>query len=178
MNQNLIKCFLSPSKGSTFKVYYDSLGRAVSKFVPADDLIVPYSANIRRCRAVIHVVKFLKTIKNNKCRIYRDKIREPPVTENQLQDKKLELEGISKDGQEDQYTLYEVHTNLDLEGYEDMGGDGEPTGIKLPYVVTVAQAGKKFYLLEETTTQDPKRKRQTTSCSLNFYLEQDSMVSV
>ena len=51
---------------------------------------------------------------------YRDiELGTPPVTQNQLQDKKLELEGIQKDGQEDQYTLYEIHTNLDLEGYED-----------------------------------------------------------
>ena len=47
--------------------------------------------------------------------------------------------------------MYEIHVNLDLDGYEDMGQDGEPTGIKLPYVVTVAQANKKFYLLEEIT---------------------------
>ena len=60
MNQSLIKCFLSPSCGSTFKkVYYDDLlGRAVSKFVPADDLIVPYSANsLEDAEAVIHVIK-------------------------------------------------------------------------------------------------------------------------
>ena len=60
---------------------------------------------------------------------YRDiELGNPPVTENQLQDKKLELEGISKDGQEDQYVLYEIHTNLDLDGYEDMDANGNPTG--------------------------------------------------
>ena len=158
--------FYLPLSGSTFKkVYYDSLlGRAVSKFVPADDLIVPYSANsLEDAEAVIHVIK----ISENELRkqqvsgFYRDiELGTPPVTENQLQDKKLELEGISKDGQEDQYTLYEVHTNLDLEGYEDMGGDGEPTGIKLPYVVTVAEAGQKILSIRRNyNPQDPLKKK-------------------
>ena len=164
--------FYLPLSGSTFKkVYYDSLlGRAVSKFVPADDLIVPYSANsLEDAESVIHVVK----ISENELRkqqlngFYRDiELGAPPVTENQLQDKKLELEGISKDGQEDQYTLYEVHTNLDLEGYEDMGGDGEPTGIKLPYVVTVAQAGNKVLSIRRNfNPQDPLKKK------INYFVQ-------
>ena len=167
--------FYLPLSGSTFKkVYYDSLlGRAVSKFVPADDLIVPYSANsLEDAEAVIHVIK----ISENELRkqqvsgFYRDiELGKPPVTENQLQDKKLELEGISKDGQEDQYTLYEVHTNLDLEGYEDMGGDGEPTGIKLPYVVTVAQAGNKVLSIRRNyNPQDPKKKKTNYFVQFKF----------
>ena len=110
-------------------------------------MIVPYSANsLDDADAIVHVIKISENeLKKQQVNgFYRDiELGTPPVTENQLEDKKLELEGISKDGQEDQYTLYEVHTNLDLEGYEDMGGDGEPTGIKLPYVVTVSQAGNK-----------------------------------
>ena len=164
--------FYLPLSGSTFKkVYYDSLlGRAVSKFVPADDLIVPYSANsLEDAEAVIHVIK----ISENELRkqqvsgFYRDiELGQPPVIENQLQDKKLELEGISKDGQEDQYTLYEVHTNLDLEGYEDMGEDGEPTGIKLPYVVTVAQAGNKVLSIRRNyNPQDPLKKK------INYFVQ-------
>jgi hypothetical protein len=164
--------FYLPLSGSTFKkVYYDSLlGRAVSKFVPADDLIVPYSANsLEDAEAVIHVIK----ISENELRkqqvsgFYRDiELGKPPVTQNQLQDKKLELEGISKDGQEDQYTLYEVHTNLDLEGYEDMGEDGEPTGIKLPYVVTVAEAGQKILSIRRNyNPQDPTKKK------INYFVQ-------
>ena len=167
--------FYLPLSGSTFKkVYYDSLlGRAVSKFVPADDLIVPYSANsLEDAESVIHVVK----ISENELRkqqvsgFYRDiELGKPPITENQLQDKKLELEGISKDGQEDQYTLYEVHTNLDLEGYEDMGEDGEPTGIKLPYVVTVAQAGNKVLSIRRNyNPQDPLKKKTNYFVQFKF----------
>ena len=158
--------FYLPLSGSTFKkVYYDDLlGRAVSKFVPADDLIVPYSANsLEDAEAVIHVIKISENDlrKQQVAGFYRDiELGSPPVTENQLEDKKLELEGIAKDGQEDQYTLYEVHTNLDLEGYEDMGEDGEPTGIKLPYVVTVSQAGQKVLAIRRNYgEQDPLRKK-------------------
>ncbi|URG13086.1 head to tail connecting protein [phage 023Pt_psg01] len=158
--------FYLPLSGSTFKkVYYDDLlGRAVSKFVPADDLIVPYSANsLEDAEAVIHVIKISENDlrKQQVAGFYRDlELGAPPVTENQLQDKKLELEGIAKDGQEDQYTLYEVHTNLDLEGYEDIGDDGEPTGIKLPYVVTVSQAGNKVLAIRRNYgEQDPLRKK-------------------
>ena len=164
--------FYLPLSGSTFKkVYYDSLlGRAVSKFVPADDLIVPYSANsLEDAEAVIHVIK----ISENELRkqqvngFYKDvELGNPPVTENQLEDKKLELEGIAKDGQEDQYTLYEIHTNLDLEGYEDMGEDGEPTGIKLPYVVTISQAGNKVLSIRRNyNPQDPLKRK------INYFVQ-------
>ena len=164
--------FYLPLSGSTFKkVYYDDLlGRAVSKFVPADDLIVPYSANsLEDAEAVIHVIK----ISENELRkqqvngFYRDiELGDPPITENQLQDKKLELEGIQKDGQEDQYTLYEIHTNLDLDGYEDAGEDGEPTGIKLPYVITVAQANSKVLSIRRNyKAEDPKKNK------INYFVQ-------
>ena len=164
--------FYLPLSGSTFKkIYYDDLlGRAVSKFVPADDLIVPYSANsLEDAEAIIHVIK----ISENELRkqqvngFYRDiELGEPPVTENQLEDKKLELEGIQKDGQEDQYTLYEIHTNLDLEGYEDVGEDGEPTGIKLPYVVTVAQANSKVLSIRRNYKAEDPRKNK-----INYFVQ-------
>tara|TARA_R100001440_G_scaffold7725_1_gene15022 strand:- start:163 stop:2670 length:2508 start_codon:yes stop_codon:yes gene_type:complete len=164
--------FYLPLSGSTFKkVYYDDIiGRAVSKFVPADDLIVPYSANsLEDAEAVIHVIK----ISENELRkqqvsgFYRDiELGNPPVTENKLEDKKLELEGISKDGQEDQYVLYEIHTNLDLDGYEDMDANGNPTGIKLPYVVTVAQSGNKILSIRRNYKQnDPKKNK------INYFVQ-------
>ena len=142
--------FYLPLSGSTFKkVYYDELlGRAVSKFVPADDLIVPYSANsLDDAEAIVHVIKMSENElrKQQVAGFYRDiELGQPPVTQNQLEDKKLELEGISKDGQEDQYTLLEMHVNLDLEGYEDTSPDGEETGIKIPYIVTIAESNNKI----------------------------------
>mgnify|MGYP001487524649 CR=1 FL=1 len=164
--------FYLPLSGSTFKkVYYDSLlGRAVSKFVPADDLIVPYSANsLEDAEAVIHVIKISENeLKKQQVNgFYRDiELGQPPVTENQLQDKKLELEGISKDGQEDQYTLYEIHTNLDLDGYEDMDAEGNPTGIKLPYVITVAQSGNKVLSIRRNFKQDDPKKNK-----INYFVQ-------
>jgi len=158
--------FYLPLSGSTFKkVYYDDLlGRAVSKFVPADDLIVPYSAtSLEDAEAIIHVVKISENDlrKQQVAGFYRDiDLGKPPVTENQLEDKKLELEGISKDGQEDQYTLLEIHTDLDLAGYEDEGEDGEPTGIKLPYIVTIAQSNNKILSIRRNyQPTDPMKKK-------------------
>jgi len=164
--------FYLPLSGSTFKkVYYDALlGRAVSKFVPADDLIVPYSANsLEDAEAIVQVIK----ISENELRkqqvsgFYRDvELGEPPVTENQLEDTKLRLEGISKDGNEDQYTLFEIHTNLDLDGYEDVGEDGEPTGIKLPYVVTIAQSNQKVLSIRRNYNQQDPRKNK-----INYFVQ-------
>jgi len=164
--------FYLPLSGSTFKkVYYDALlGRAVSKFVPADDLIVPYSANsLEDAEAVIQVIKISENElrKQQVAGFYKDiELGEPPVTENQLKDTELRLEGISKDGQEDQYTLYEIHTDLDLEGYEDRDADGEPTGIKLPYVITVAQANQKILSIRRNYRPDERLRKK-----INYFVQ-------
>jgi len=164
--------FYLPLSGSTFKkVYYDDLlGRAVSKFVPADDLIVPYSANsLDDAEAVIHVIKISENElrKQQVAGFYRDvELGSPPITQNELQDKKLELEGIQKDGQEDQYTLLEIHTNLDLEGYEDMGEDGEETGIKLPYVITIAESNQTVLSIRRNYNQG-----DTMMKKINYFVQ-------
>ena len=158
--------FYLPLSGSTFKkVYYDELlGRAVSKFIPAEDLIVPYSAtSLDDTDAIVHVIKMSgnELRKQQVAGFYRDvKLGEPPVTENQLEEKKLQLEGISKDGQEDQYTLYEMHTNLDLAGYEDADENGMPTGIKLPYVITFADDNQTILSIRRNfKVDDPLKKK-------------------
>jgi len=142
--------FHLPLAGSTFKkVYYDvPLGRVVSKFVPADELVVPYTAtSLDDAEAIIHVVK----ISENELRkqqvsgFYRDVDLAPPgnVEQNSVEKKERELDGTKKTGkQEPIYTLLECHVNLDLEGFEDVGQDGEPTGIKLPYIVTVEEGSR------------------------------------
>jgi len=158
--------FYLPLAGSTFKkVYYDQLlGRAVSKFIPADDLVVPYAAtSLEDAEAVIHVIKTSKNDlrKQQVSGFYRDiDLGEPPITENELDKKEHELEGINKDKQDDLYTLIEVHTNLDLEGYEDIGEDGEPTEIKLPYVVTIDEANFKVLSIRRNyKEQDPLKNK-------------------
>ena len=167
--------FYLPLSGSTFKkVYYDDLlARAVSKFVPADDLIVPYSANsLEDAEAIVHVIKVSENElkKQQDSGFYKDiELGTPPVTENQLEDKKLELEGISKDGQEDQYTLFEIHTDLDLEGYEDVGEDGEPTGIKIPYIITIAQSTQDVLSIRRNyAPQDPLKKKKDYFVQFKF----------
>ena len=144
--------FHLPLAGSTFKkVYYDDLlGRAVSKFVPADDLVVPYTAtSLDDAETVIHVIK----ISENELRkqqvngFYSDiELSKPSdITDaDKVADKERELEGVTKTGKgEKLYTLLECHVNIDLEGFEDVGQDGEPTGIKLPYVVTIEEGSQK-----------------------------------
>ena len=158
--------FYLPLAGSTFKkVYYDQLlGRAVSKFIPADDLVVPYAAtSLEDAEAIVHVIKISQNDlrKQQVSGFYRDiELGEPPITENELTKKEHELEGITKDKQDDVYTLIEVHTNLDLEGYEDVGEDGEPTGIKLPYVVTVDEANFKVLSIRRNYKLDDPLKNK------------------
>jgi hypothetical protein len=166
--------FYLPLSGSTFKkIYYDDLlGRAVSKFVPADDLIVPYSANsLDDAEAIVHVIKISENElrKQQVAGFYRDiELGEPTGREDQIEDKKLELEGIQKDG-EDQHTLFEIHTDLDIEGYEDVGEDGEPTGIKLPYVVTVAESNSKILSIRRNyNPDDPLKKKKNYFVQFKF----------
>ena len=155
--------FYLPLSGSTFKkIYYDDLlGRAVSKFVQADDLIVPYSANsLEDAEAIVHVLRMSENEirKQQVSGFYKDiELGQPPVVENQVKDAELRLEGITKDGnQEDQYTILEIHTDLDLEGFEDMGPDGEPTGIKLPYIVTILESTNEILSIRRNYTPDDK----------------------
>jgi len=141
--------FHLPLAGSMFKkIYYDvPLGRVVSKFVPADELVVPYTAtSIDDAEAVIHVVKMSENElrKQQVNGFYVDVDLAPPsnVEQNSVEKKEKELDGTKKTGkQETIYTLLECHVNLDLEGFEDQGQEG-PTGIKLPYIVTVEEGSR------------------------------------
>ena len=140
--------FYLPLSGSAFKkVYYDDLlGRAVSKFVPADDLVVPYSAtSLDDAEAVMHVIKISENDlrKQQVAGFYRDV--ELPDTYNQeteVDKKEKELAGERRTTNESIYTLIECHVNLDLEGFEDRLDDGTLTGIKLPYIVTIEEASR------------------------------------
>jgi len=158
--------FHLPLAGSTFKkVYYDvPLGRVVSKFVPADELVVPYTAtSLDDAEAVIHTVK----VSENELRkqqvsgFYSDVELGPPGTETngELSKKERELEGTKKTGKNEPiYTLLECHVNLDLEGFEDVGEDGEPTGIKLPYLVTVDEGSRKVLAIRRNYAPDDLKK--------------------
>jgi len=143
--------FYLPLSGSAFKkVYYDDLlGRAVSKFVPAEDLIVPYSAtSLEDAEAIIHRIKISENElrKQQVAGFYRDIPLTPGYdNETDLEKKEHELEGRRQTGRnEDVFTLLECHVNLDLEGFEDRNAEGDFTGIKLPYIVTIEENSREI----------------------------------
>jgi hypothetical protein len=158
--------FYLPLAGSTFKkVYYDEiLGRAVSKFIPAEDLVVPYSAtSLDDADAIIHVIK----ISANDLRkqqvggFYKDiDLGAPPMVTDQLKQKEREIEGIRVEKQDDIYTLLECHVNLDIEGFEDKDASGEPTGIKLPYIVTIEEGSREVLSIRRNyKAEDPLKNK-------------------
>ena len=160
--------FHLPLAGSTFKkVYYDDLlGRAVSKFVPADDLVVPYSAtSLEDAEAIVHVIKITANDlrKQQVMGFYKDvEIPQPgQAHETEIEKKEHELEGMKKTGKnEDLHTLLEFHIDLDLDGFEDMGQDGEPSGIKLPYIVTIEEDSKTILSIRRNYEQNDPLKRK------------------
>jgi hypothetical protein len=160
--------FHLPLAGSTFKkVYYDvPLARVVSKFVPADELVVPYTAtSLDDAESVIHVVKMSENElrKQQVNGFYRDIDLAPPgnVEQNDVEKKEKELDGTKKVGKQDtMYTLLECHVNLDLEGFEEVGADGQPTGVKLPYIVTVEEGSRLVLSIRRNYAPDDLKKNK------------------
>ena len=158
-----------PLSGSTFKkVYYDpTRQRAVSKFIPAQDLVVPYSASdLTTANRVTHVLRMdeNEVRKMQVAGMYRDvdlkssdDIEEDPVRQ-----KVNELEGLSKNYSEDVLTILEIHADLDIEGFEDIDmATGEPTGIRLPYIVTIDHtSGQILSIRRNYSMDDPLRRKR------------------
>ena len=159
--------FNLPLAGSAFKkVYYDDMEqRAVSKFVPADDLIVPYTAtSLDDAEAIIHRVKISENElrKQQVAGFYRDiDIGKPGDKESDVEKKERELEGMSKTANDDVFTLLECHVDLDIEGFEDTDQEtGEPSGIKIPYIVTVEESsGKILSIKRNYEVGDPNKNK-------------------
>lgn len=128
--------------GSAFKkVYYDpAMGRQVALYIPAEDVIVPYGAsNLNNAERVTHVMRKTKNeIKKLQVSgFYRDiDLGDPVNIMTDIEKKKAEQQGY-KASDDNRYQILEIHTDLDIEGFEDVDKDGEPTGIALPYVVTI-----------------------------------------
>ena len=152
--------------GNAFKkVYYDpSLERQVSIFIPAEDVVVPYGAsNLETAERVTHVMR--KT--ENEVRklqvagFYLDvDLGEPNNTMDEVEKKIAEKQGFRATS-DDRYKLLEMHVNLDLEGYEHEDEEG-PTGIALPYVVTIEKGSNKVLSIRRNWNEDDKthQKRQ------------------
>ncbi len=162
--------FYLPLSGSTFKkVYFDQTRqRAVAKFIPAQDLVVPYSASdLATSTRVTHVLRMDENDvrKMQVAQVYRDVDLQTSsdTEEDPVKQKVNELEGISKNYSDDVLTILEMHVELDLERFEDLDPEtGEPTGIRLPYVVTIDESsGKVLAIRRNYDMTDPlKRKRQ------------------
>ena len=170
--------FYLPLTGSTFKkVYYDELlGRAVSKFVQAEDLIVPYTASsLEDAEAIVHIINMSENDlrKQQVGGFYRDvELGTPPTESNEIKTKQLELEGVTKNDQQgdDTFKVLEIHTNLDLEDYPDMNENGEETGIKLPYIITILEGNKNEILSIRRNYEpnDPLKKKKNYFVQFKF----------
>jgi hypothetical protein len=155
-----------PATGSAFKkVYFDpSLNRQVSMFIPAEDIILPYgTTDLDTCYRITHVMRKTKNeiIKLQKAGFYRDcDLEEPTKQSTDIQKAKDKETGFT-DINDDRYTLYEVHVDLDIDGYNDEE-DGEETGIALPYVMTMVKGSNQVLAIRRNWLEedDLKLKRQ------------------
>ena len=158
--------FYLPLSGSTFKkVYYDEfLGRAVSRFVPAEQLVVPYTAtDLETADHIVHVIQISENDLRKKqvSGFYRDITVSPSQQDpSQIKEEMDNISGVEPTYLDTDVTLLECHVNLDVPGYEDVGEDGENTKIKLPYIVTLSENnGKVLSIRRNWNEEDPTRKK-------------------
>ena len=156
--------------GSTFKkIYFNPLkNRAVSDFVHAEDLIVPYGvSDLASSPRITHRI----TMNSNEVRklqlagFYSDDVDLPSSgyesdEYSEVQESINDVQGVHPSNDSSELTLYEVHLNLDLEGFEDMGMDGEPTGLKLPYIVTILEDTSEVLSIRRNYEQQDAMKKQ------------------
>lgn len=158
--------FYLPLAGSTFKkTYYDeTLGRAVSRFVPAENLVVPYeTAGLETCPNITQVVRMsLNDLRKNQVAgFYRDVEVIPAQAEmSSLREEMDRIEGFEPSQVDYDCTVLECHVDLDLEGYEDTDEDGQPTGIKIPYIVTISQDNGQVLAIRRNYREDDEKKRK------------------
>jgi hypothetical protein len=148
-----------PIAGSAFKkVYYDpSIGRQAAVFIPAEDIVVPYGASsIEKAERVTHVMRKTKNeiTKLMEAGFYADvDLGEPSYQLDDIEKQKAEETGMSAI-QDDRFRMLEMHVDLDLSGFEDKNKKGEPTGIALPYVVTIEKGSNKVLAIRRNWYED------------------------
>jgi hypothetical protein len=158
--------FYLPLAGSTFKkTYYDeTLGRAVSKFVPAENLIVPYeTADLETCPNITQVVRMsLNDLRKRQLAgTYLDVEVIPAQKElNEVEGAIDRIDGIEPSQIDYDCTILECHVDLDLEGYEDLDADGEPTGIRIPYIVTMSLDNGEILSIRRNYREDDELKKK------------------
>jgi hypothetical protein len=167
--------FYLPIAGSAFKkVYYDqSMSRAVSKFIAPEDLIVPYEASdILSAERVTHVISMSKNEirKQQLSGFYADielKGDSYTVNRSEIKEQVDEIEGQSPSYSENRdRTVYEVHTILDLPGYEDVDADGQETGLKLPYIVTIDEQSQQVLAIRRNYVE-----QDITKQKVNYFVQ-------
>ena len=160
--------FYLPLSGSSFKkVYYDpGVGRAVARFVKSEDLVVPYYAvDLLTSPRITHVIHMTENElrKLQLSGFYRDIEMVSPTSSaevTQVDAKIDELQGLTRTISDEEYTLLEMHVNLDIEGYADTNQKGEETGLGLPYIVTICKDNNKILAIRPNYNQkDPTRKK-------------------
>ena len=158
--------FYLPLAGSTFKkVYYDEgLGRAISKFVPAENLVVPYdTADLDSCPNITQVVRMdLNDLRKKQIAgVYLDIDVIPSQSEvTGVRDEIDRIDGFEPNQIDYDCTLLECHVDLDLSGYEELDDEGEATGIKVPYIVTISQDNGQILSIRRNYAEDDERKRK------------------
>jgi len=167
--------FYLPIAGSAFKkVYFDTArNRAVSKFIEPENLIVPYEAtNLNSAERVTHVLSMSKNeIKKQQLVGFYADIElsggDGTVTEDEIQKQIDEIEGTSPSYLEERdRTVYEVHTVLDLPGFEDESEGGDPTGLKLPYIVTIDENSQQVLSIRRNYLESDPYKAK-----INFFVQ-------
>ena len=160
--------FYLPIIGSTFKkIYFNPLkNRAVSDFVHAEDLIVPYGvSDLASSPRVTHRI----SMNSNEVRklqlagFYSDDIDLPSSgtdDSGEVQESINDIQGVHPTNNSEELTLYEVHLNLDLEGFEDMDEMGEPTGLQLPYIVTILEDTSEVLSIRRNYEEQDAMKKQ------------------
>ena len=167
--------FYLPLAGSAFKkIYFDYvLNRAMSKFIPPEDLIVPYeAADMSSAERITHVINMSSNeIKKQQLTGfyanvdigsdgYADDISE-------VEEAIDEIQGITPSYKENRNrTVYEVHTVLDIEGYEDRDAEGNTTGLKLPYIVTIEESSQKILSIRRNYLENDLLKNK-----INYFVQ-------
>ena len=160
--------FYLPLSGSAFKkVYYDpSLGRAVARFVKSEDLVVPYYAvDLITSPRITHVIHMTENElrKLQLSGFYKDMEMSSPGSTTDISgidDKMDELQGLTRTITDEEFTLLEMHVDLDLAGHEDLDANGEETGLALPYIVTICKDNNKVLAIRPNYDEkDPMRKK-------------------
>ena len=150
-----------PLAGSAFKkIYFDpSKGRQAAVFIPAEDIVVPYGASdLESAERVTHVMRKTENeiAKLQEAGFYADiELGEPSHELDDIEKQKAEEQGMSAI-QDDRYRILEMHVDLDLKGFEHQNKKGEPTGIALPYVVTVEKGTRKVLAIRRNWLEDDK----------------------